>query len=43
MKLITLDNIISALENMAPEIVVDEEIAARAREPLRRMLEIGRS
>lgn len=43
MKLITLENIISALENMSPEVVVDEEIAARAREPLRKMIEIGRS
>lgn len=43
MKLITLDNIISALETLTPEIIVDPEIAERAREPLRRMLEIGRA
>ena len=43
MKLITLDNIISALETLTPEVIVDPEIAERAREPLRRMLEIGRA
>ncbi len=42
MKLITLDNVLAALETMSPEIKVDPEIAAKARAPLERMMEIGR-
>jgi len=39
MKLTTLSDIMTALENMAPEITVEEEIRKRAEIPLRRMLE----
>lgn len=42
MKLITLENIIAALETMTPEITLDAELMERAKRPLQRMLEIGR-
>jgi len=42
MKLITLDNIISALESMSPEITLSPELMDKARAPLERMLAIGR-
>jgi len=42
MKLITLENIAASLESLAPEVVVEEKLAARARAPLERMLALGR-
>lgn len=42
MKLITLDNIISALESLSPEVHLRPEVAERARAPLERMLAVGR-
>ena len=41
MKTITLDRIISSLENMAPEVRVPEEIARKARRSIGRMLELA--
>jgi quinolinate synthase len=41
MKTITLDRIISSLENMAPEVRVPEEIARKARRSIDRMLELA--
>ena len=43
MKLITLENIIMCLETMSPEVIIEEETASRARVPLQKMLDIGRS
>lgn len=40
MKTITLDRIIASLENMAPQVSVPADIAARARTAINRMLEI---
>lgn len=42
MKLITLENIITSLETMSPEISLDPDLMERARRPLQRMMEIGR-
>jgi quinolinate synthase len=42
MKRITLENTYEALENEAPVVRVPEEIAARARVPIQRMLEMSR-
>ena len=42
MKLITLDNIITALESMSPEVTLPEELMDKARAPLDRMLGLGR-
>lgn len=42
MKLITLENIITALESMSPEIALDPVLMERARKPLQRMMDIGR-
>jgi quinolinate synthase len=41
MKLITIEKVLSALENMAPEIKVPEEVRCRAVNAVNRMLEIG--
>jgi quinolinate synthase len=41
MKRITLENIQQALETLQPAVTVDPEIAARARNAVTRMLEIG--
>lgn len=41
MKLNTLEKLAACLENMAPEITVDPEIAERARKPIERMLELS--
>lgn len=41
MKLNTLEKLAACLENMAPEITVDPEIAERARKPIQRMLELS--
>jgi len=41
MKRITLENIQQALETLQPAVTVDPEIAARARDAVTRMLEIG--
>jgi quinolinate synthase len=42
MKRITLDNIRRSLETMTHEVVVDPEVADRARRAVERMLEVGR-
>jgi quinolinate synthase len=42
MKLNTLENILSVLENEDNEVLVDEAVAASAWKPLDRMLELGR-
>ena len=42
MKLITLEKLYNSLKFMAPEIVVDPEIAERAVKPIQRMLDISR-
>ena len=42
MKLITLEKLYNSLKFMAPEIVVDEQIAERAVRPIQRMLDISR-
>ena len=42
MKLNTLENILSVLEKEDKEVFVDETVAANARKPLDRMLELGR-
>ncbi|NLK25572.1 MAG: quinolinate synthase NadA [Euryarchaeota archaeon] len=42
MKLITLNNIITSLELMGPEITLSPEIMAKARAPLERMMAVGR-
>lgn len=42
MKKITLDKIIEALKNKAPEVKLTEEIITRAHAPLNRMLELAR-
>jgi quinolinate synthase len=41
MKTITLDNVISSLENLAPQITVPTEIAHQARRAIDRMLELA--
>lgn len=41
MKLNTLEKLAACLENMAPEITVDPEIAERARKPIERMLALS--
>jgi quinolinate synthase len=41
MKTITLDRIISSLENMSPEVRVPEELARKARRSIDRMLELA--
>jgi len=42
MKKITLEKVIMSLEKMEPEIKLSEEIIERAREPLEKMLRVGR-
>ena len=42
MKKNTLANAIAALENMAPEIILPEDIRRQALTPIERMLAIGR-
>lgn len=42
MKLITLENVLWSLQEMSPEVKIPEEIRARARAAVDRMLEIGR-
>ena len=41
MKLNTLEKVAAALENMAPAVEVDPEVAAKARKPIERMLELS--
>jgi quinolinate synthase len=43
MKYITLDNILDSLKTLKPEINIPSEIVERAKKPLQRMVEIGRS
>lgn len=42
MKKITLDKVLSSLQNFKPVVKMDEEIAKKALKPLRKMVEIGR-
>ncbi|MCB1530985.1 MAG: quinolinate synthase NadA [Rhodospirillales bacterium] len=42
MKMITLPKILSSLQNMTHEVTIDAEIAARARKPIERMLELSK-
>lgn len=42
MKLITLDNILAALESMSPEVILDPVLMDKARKPLQRMMDVGR-
>jgi quinolinate synthase len=42
MKLITMDNVLAALESMSPEVTLSPELMERARKPLQRMMDIGR-
>lgn len=42
MKLNTIDKMITALENMEPQIIMDEEVRLRAEKPLLRMLELSK-
>ncbi|MBE6305119.1 MAG: quinolinate synthase NadA [Bacteroidales bacterium] len=41
MKLNTLEKLASCLENMAPEVKVDSEVAEKARKPIERMLKLS--
>ena len=41
MKRITLAKILHSLQTLQPEVLVDPDIAARARQSVERMLEIG--
>jgi len=41
MKTITLDNVVASLENLAPQVTVPAEIAAKARGAIDRMLELA--
>jgi quinolinate synthase len=43
MKLITLEKVLWALQDMAPEVKVPEDIRLRAKAAVDKMLEIGRS
>jgi quinolinate synthase len=43
MKTVTLQNILTSLETMTHEVVVEESIAERARQAVTRMLAVGRS
>ena len=40
MKMVTLENICSCLENEAPEIVLDEEVRRRAERSIRNMIAV---
>ncbi|UCD54203.1 MAG: quinolinate synthase NadA, partial [Dehalococcoidia bacterium] len=42
MKLITLEKVLWALEEMTPEVKVPEEIRLRAKSAVDKMLEVGR-
>jgi quinolinate synthase len=42
MKKITLEKVLWALEDMAPQVILDEELRLRARRAVDRMLDIGR-
>jgi len=42
MKKITLEKVIKSLENMKPEILLDDDVIEKAKKPLQRMLDIGR-
>ncbi|MCI9607628.1 MAG: quinolinate synthase NadA [Muribaculaceae bacterium] len=41
MKLNTLEKLRDCLRDMAPEVIVDDEVAAKARKPIERMLELS--
>ena len=41
MKLITLEKLYNSLKYLAPEIMVDEQVAIKAVEPIKKMLEIS--
>jgi len=42
MKLITIENVLAALESMSPEVKLDPALMDKARKPLQRMMDIGR-
>ena len=42
MKMVTLENIVSTLENEVPEIILDEEVRRRAERSILNMIEVGR-
>lgn len=42
MKLVTMEKVLAALENLAPEITMDEEMRQKANAPLERMLELAK-
>lgn len=42
MKMVTLESIAACLENMAPEVKIDEEVRQAAEGAIRRMVDIGR-
>ena len=42
MKLVTLEKVKMAMENLAPEITMDEEMRVKANAPLVRMLELAK-
>ncbi len=42
MRLNTIDKIIAALENLEPQIIIEEELRLKALEPLEKMLEISK-
>ena len=41
MKLNTLEKLRDCLRDEAPEVIVDSEVAAKARRPIERMLELS--
>lgn len=41
MKRVTLEKVVQALENMKPEVVVEEKVAGKARKALEKMLELA--
>jgi quinolinate synthase len=43
MKRITISDVLRSLETMEPQVELDPEMARRARIPVDRMLEIGRT
>jgi quinolinate synthase len=42
MKKNTLEKAVAALENLSPEIILDEDVRKRALVPIERMLALGR-
>lgn len=42
MKKITLDNVLAALENFEPEVIMEEDMIEKANAPLVQMLELAK-